>query len=46
MEMTENEMHNELDAVVMHLLSLSQDLINAKLDLEEQTKLLFIGLAQ
>ena len=46
MEMTENEMHNELDAVVMHLLTLSQDLIKAKLDMEEQTKLGFIGLAQ
>ena len=44
--MTEDQIHDELDATVMHLLTLSQDLIKAKLDMEEQTKLGFIGLAQ
>ena len=46
MEMTEDQIHGELDCIAMHLLTLSQDLIKAKLDMEEQTKLGFIGLAQ
>ena len=46
MEMTEDQIHGELDSIAMHLLTLSQDLIKAKLELEEQTKLGFIGLAE
>ena len=38
--------HAELDDITMHLLTLSQDLIKAKLTLEEQTKSGFLGLAQ
>ena len=45
-EMDENQIHGELDSLTMHLLSLSQDLIDVKLELEERTKQGFIGLAQ
>ena len=43
---TEDNIHAELDDIAMNLLNLSQDLINAKLALEEQTKSGFLGLAQ
>ena len=43
---TEDNIHAELDDITMHLLTLSQDLIKAKLALEEQTKSGFLGLAQ
>ena len=43
---TEDNIHAELDDITMHLLTLSQDLIKAKLELEEQTKSGFLGLAQ
>ena len=43
---TEDNIHAELDDITMHLLILSQDLIKAKLALEEQTKSGFLGLAQ
>ena len=45
--MAENqEVHDELDQLAYQLLVLSQDLIQVKLQLEEQSKLGFIGLAQ
>ena len=45
--MSENqEVHDELDSLTYQLLVLSQDLIQVKLQLEEQSKLGFIGLAQ
>ena len=44
--MTQDQIHGELDSISMSLLTLSQDLIKAKLELEEQTKLGFIGMAQ
>lgn len=40
------EVHDELDQLAYQLLVLSQDLIQVKLQLEEQSKLGFIGLAQ
>ena len=43
---TEDNIHAELDDITMHLLILSQELIKAKLALEEQTKSGFLGLAQ
>ena len=43
---SEDNIHAELDDVTMHLLILSQDLIKAKLALEQQTKSGFLGLAQ
>ena len=47
MEMIENQqMHYELDSLAYQLLVLSQDLIQVKLQLEDQSKLGFIGLAQ
>ena len=47
MEMIENQqMHDELDSLAYQLLVLSQDLIQVKLQLEDQSKLGFIGLAQ
>ena len=44
--MTEDQIHGELDSIAMHLLTLSQDLIKAKLDMEEQTILGFTGITQ
>ena len=43
---SEDNIHGELDDITMHLLTLSQDLIKAKLALEQQTKSGFLGLAQ
>ena len=43
---SEDNIHAELDDITMHLLILSQDLIKAKLALEQQTKSGFLGLAQ
>ena len=43
---SEDNIHSELDDITMHLLILSQDLIEAKLALEQQTKSGFLGLAQ
>ena len=43
---SEDNIHAELDDITMHLLILSQDLIEAKLALEQQTKSGFLGLAQ
>ena len=42
----EDNINAELDGITMHLLILSQDLIKAKLALEQQTKSGFLGLAQ
>ena len=36
--LTPTEIHNELDSITLRLLNLSQDLIHAKLRLEELTK--------
>ena len=47
MDLTEKqEVNDELDSLSYQLLVLSQDLIQVKLQLEEQSKLGFIGLAQ
>ena len=47
MDLTERqEVNDELDSLSYQLLVLSQDLIQVKLQLEEQSKLGFIGLAQ
>ena len=43
---SEDNIHAELDDITIHLLILSQDLIKAKLALEQQTKSGFLGLAQ
>lgn len=43
---SEDNIHAELDDIAMNLLNLSQDLINAKLALEEHAKSGFLGLAQ
>ncbi len=37
-KMTSSEVHNELDLITLRLLNLSQELIHAKLRLEEMTK--------
>ena len=46
MAASEDNIHAELDDITMHLLILSQDLIKAKLALEQHTKSGFLGLAQ
>ena len=46
MDLNIDQIHNELDTVSMHLLTLSQDLIKVKIELEQRTKEGFIGLAQ
>ena len=43
---TEDNIHAELDDIAMNILNLSQDLIKAKLALEDHTKSGFLGLAQ
>ena len=46
MELNEDQVHEKLDSTAMQILTLSQDLIRAKLELENWTKQGFIGLAQ
>ena len=41
-----DQIHAELDSIALHLLTLSQDLVKSKLELEERTKQGFMGLAQ
>ena len=43
---TEDNIHAELDDIAMNILNLSQDLIKAKIALEDHTKSGFLGLAQ